>query len=103
MLQEKGLYRCKYTARSALVLIDAIFDVFIKVESLLPRVMEVTFAILEEQLVNPSTFLSADRRLSGIHRKLLTQARIHVKISLLIEILAQLLTPLVLVIHVLAY
>jgi hypothetical protein len=47
MLQEKCLYSCQDTTRTTLILVDAIFDILVKKETLLPGVMQMSFAILE--------------------------------------------------------
>jgi hypothetical protein len=50
MLQEKCLYSCQNTTRTSLILVDAILDILVKVEALLPRVVQVAFSILEQEL-----------------------------------------------------
>ena len=49
MFEEEGLDCCQYTARSTLILINAIFDVLIEKESLSPRVVNVSFAIFKQK------------------------------------------------------
>jgi hypothetical protein len=52
MLQEKCLHSCQYTTRASLILVDAILDILVKVEALLPGVVQMAFAILEQELVD---------------------------------------------------
>jgi len=56
MFQEEGLNGCKNTTWATFILIDAIFDLIIKEETLLPRVMQVTLTIFEKQFCNSHTF-----------------------------------------------
>ena len=60
MLQEERLDRGEDTTGSSLVLVDAILQLLVKEEPLLPRVVEVTFSILEEQLGDLSALLQRD-------------------------------------------
>lgn len=57
MLEEEGLHCGKDTARPALILVDAVLDLLVEEEALLPRVVEVAFPVFEEQLGHALTFL----------------------------------------------
>lgn len=84
MLQEKGLNSSKDTTRPSLILINAVFDVFIEKESLLPRVMEVTFSILKEELVYALTLFSTYNCFISAHLYLLSHRWVNVHIALLV-------------------
>ena len=84
MLQEKGLNSCKYTARPSLVLINAILDVLIEKEPLLPRIMEMAFSILKEELVNALTLFSTNYGFISGHLYLLSHSWVDVHITLLV-------------------
>ena len=99
MFQEKRLDSCENAARSSLILVNAILDVLIKKEALLPRIMEAPLAVFKQKSIDPRALLSTNTHLICAHLYLLPHLRIHVHIGLLIEILAQSLPPLVLIVH----
>lgn len=86
MFQEKGLNSCKDTARSSLVLVNAVLDVFIEKETLFPGVMEMAFPVLKEELVDALTLISTYYRFIGAHLYLLSHGWVHVHIALLVQV-----------------
>lgn len=84
MFQEKGLNSREDTARPSLVLINAVLNVFIEKESLLPRVMEMAFSILKQELVNALALFSTNYGFISAHLYLLSHSWVDVHITLLV-------------------
>ena len=67
MLQKESLNCCEYTARPAFLLNQAVADRLVEEESLHPAVMDMTFAVLEQQMFDASSLFGRDRHLYCIH------------------------------------
>lgn len=84
MFQEKCLYRCQYSTGSTFILEKTIFNLLIEKETLFPRIMQVTFSILEQQLKYAKTLLPWNKIFISISINFLPHRRIHIWICLLV-------------------
>lgn len=73
MLEEECLDCGQNSARSTLVLENAVFDILVEKEALSPRVVNVAFPVFEQKSLNTVGFFSADGRFLRVLRQLLPE------------------------------
>lgn len=83
-----------------MLLEDAVLQVLVEEEALLPGVVKVALTVLEEEMLDATALIDGDGGLSGHPADLLPHARVNANVVLFVEVLAKSLLPFVFVVHV---
>ena len=99
VLQEESLNDSEDTTWPTLVLEESILDLLIEEEALLPRIVKMALALLEEQVHDSHALFASDLLLLGVHVHSLPDALVDIHARRLVQVAPQCLLPHILVLH----